>query len=37
MVPNIRKALNDKVGVTFDEVKTAKHANFFQFTNDWGC
>jgi protease-4 len=35
MVPNIRKALNDKVGVTFDEVTSAKHANFFNLTNDW--
>lgn len=35
MIPNIRKALNDKVGVTFDEVKTAEHANFFNLTNDW--
>ncbi len=35
MIPNIRKALNDKVGVTFDEVKTAQHANFFNLTNDW--
>lgn len=35
MVPNIRKALNDKVGVTFDEVKTAEHANFFTTINDW--
>jgi protease-4 len=35
MVPNIRKALNEKVGVTFDEVKTAEHANFFNLTNDW--
>lgn len=35
MVPNIRKALKDKVGVTFDEVKTAEHANFFNLTNDW--
>ena len=35
MIPNIRKALNDKVGVTFDEVKTAEHSNFFNLTNDW--
>ncbi len=35
MIPNIRKALNDKVGVTFDEVKTAQHSNFFNVTNDW--
>lgn len=35
MIPNIRKALNDKVGVTFDEVKTAQHSNFFNLTNDW--
>jgi len=35
MIPNIRKALNEKVGVTFDEVKTADHANFFNLTNDW--
>lgn len=35
MVPNIRKALNDKVGITFDEVKTAEHANFFNMINDW--
>jgi len=35
LIPNIRKALNDKVGVTFDEVKTAEHANFFNLTNDW--
>lgn len=35
MIPNIRKALNDKVGVTFDEVTSAKHANFFNLTNDW--
>ena len=35
MIPNIRKALNEKVGVTFDEVKTAEHANFFNLTNDW--
>ena len=35
MIPNIRKALNEKVGVTFDEVKTATHANFFNLVNDW--
>ncbi|MFN8282029.1 MAG: signal peptide peptidase SppA [Chitinophagales bacterium] len=35
LVPNLRKALNDKVGITFDEVTTAKHANFFNTTNDW--
>ncbi len=35
MVPNVRKALNDKLGITFDEVVTAKHANFFNLTNDW--
>ena len=35
MVPNLRKALNEKVGITFDEVTTAKHANFFNTINDW--
>ncbi|HQV77422.1 MAG TPA: signal peptide peptidase SppA [Chitinophagales bacterium] len=35
MIPNIRKAMNEKVGVTFDEVTTAKHANFFNLVNDW--
>lgn len=35
LIPNIRKALNEKVGVTFDEVKTAEHANFFNMINDW--
>lgn len=35
LIPNIRKALNEKVGVTFDEVKSAQHANFFNLTNDW--
>lgn len=35
IIPNIRKALNEKLGVTFDEVKTAKHANFINLTNDW--
>jgi protease IV len=35
MIPNIRKAMNEKVGVTFDEVKTAEHANFFNLINDW--
>ena len=35
LIPNIRKALNDKIGVTFDEVKTAEHANFFNLTNNW--
>lgn len=35
MVPDIRKALNEKVGVTFDEVKTAEHANFFSTINNW--
>ena len=32
---NLRKALNEKVGITFDEVTTAKHANFFNTINDW--
>ncbi|MCC6516935.1 MAG: signal peptide peptidase SppA [Chitinophagales bacterium] len=35
LIPNIRKALNEKVGITFDEVKTAEHANFFNMINDW--
>lgn len=35
LVPNLRKALNEKVGITFDEVTTAKHANFFNTINDW--
>lgn len=35
LVPNFRKALNEKVGITFDEVTTAKHANFFNTTNNW--
>ena len=35
MVPNLRKALNEKVGITFDEVTTAKHANFFNTINNW--
>ncbi|MEZ5026868.1 MAG: signal peptide peptidase SppA [Chitinophagales bacterium] len=35
MIPNIRKALNEKVGVTFDEVKTAEHANYLNMVNDW--
>lgn len=35
IIPNIRKALNEKAGVTFDEVKTAKHANYLNLTNDW--
>lgn len=35
LVPDIRNALTDKVGITFDEVKSAKHANFFNLTNDW--
>ncbi|MEZ5055113.1 MAG: signal peptide peptidase SppA [Chitinophagales bacterium] len=35
MIPNIRKAMNDKVGVTFDEVSTSPHANFFNLINDW--
>ncbi len=35
LIPNIRKAMNEKVGVTFDEVKTAEHANFFNLINDW--
>ena len=35
LVPNFRKALNEKVGITFDEVKTAEHANFFNMINDW--
>jgi protease-4 len=35
IIPNIRKALNEKLGVTFDEVATAKHANYMNLTNDW--
>ncbi|MDB5227863.1 MAG: signal peptide peptidase SppA, type [Bacteroidota bacterium] len=35
IIPNFRKALNEKAGVTFDEVKTAKHANYLNLTNDW--
>ena len=35
MVPNLRKALNEKVGITFDEVTTAKHSNFFNTINVW--
>lgn len=35
IVPDIRKALNEKLGVTFDEVKTAQHANYMNITNDW--
>ncbi|HNF50043.1 MAG TPA: S49 family peptidase, partial [Chitinophagales bacterium] len=35
MIPNIRKTLNTKVGVTFDGVKTNDHANYMTLTNDW--
>jgi protease IV len=35
LVPDIRNALTSKLGITFDEVKTAEHANFFNLTNDW--
>ncbi len=35
IVPDIRKALNEKLGITFDEVKTAQHANYMNITNDW--
>lgn len=35
IIPNLKKALNDKLGITFDEVKTAEHANYMTLTNDW--
>lgn len=35
IIPNLRKALNDKLGITFDEVKTSEHANYLNLTNDW--
>ncbi len=35
IIPNIRKALNEKLGITFDEVKTAAHSNYLNLTNDW--
>lgn len=35
MIPDIRKTLNNKVGITFDGVKTNEHANYMTVTNDW--